>query len=75
MTINNIEVVFYTLAFIIPGFIFSATYNKFVPRKQSQQPLLQYLLFTCVNYSFNSIPIIHLIFNPTIKNSLIISWT
>ncbi len=54
MTITSFDVVFYTLAFIVPGFIWSGVIGGFVPRRADQKEfvLLRFLTFSCVNYAF-----------------------
>ena len=44
---------FYTLAFVVPGFILNNTVSTFVPPKsdQPQGALLRYLHFSCINYA------------------------
>lgn len=53
MTISNFDMLFYTLAFIVPGFIMSAVIAMFLPQKQEQfQTLfLRFLTFSCLNYA------------------------
>jgi len=36
MTITSFDVIFYTLAFIVPGFIWSGAIGGFVPRRADQ---------------------------------------
>ena len=52
MTINNFNILFYTLAFVIPGFIIDSIYRNYVPKKedQSQLALLKFLWYSCFNY-------------------------
>jgi hypothetical protein len=54
MTVTSFDVVFYTLAFIVPGFIWSAVIGGFVPRRADQKEvvLLRFLTFSCMNYAF-----------------------
>jgi hypothetical protein len=54
MTITSFDVIFYTLAFIVPGFIWSGVIGGFVPCRADQKEfvLLRFLTFSCVNYAF-----------------------
>lgn len=54
MTIDSFTTTFFTLAFLIPGFIFFIIYRKFVPAQSTlkESALLSFLLVTCVNYGF-----------------------
>ena len=54
MTVTSFDVVFYALAFIVPGFIWSAVIGGFVPRRADQKEVvfLRFLTFSCMNYAF-----------------------
>lgn len=53
MTISGSEMLFYTLAFLVPGFIMNFAYSMFVPQKTDlgQASMLRYLYFSCINYA------------------------
>lgn len=53
MTITGLDALFYTLAFVVPGFILQLTISTFVPRKAEQAELsfLRFLAFSCLNYA------------------------
>jgi hypothetical protein len=53
MTISGFEALFYTLAFVVPGFLLHSTIAVFVPRKaeQPQLSLLRFLSLSCANYA------------------------
>ncbi|MFA1822989.1 DUF6338 family protein [Virgibacillus oceani] len=52
MTIENFDVLFYTLIFVVPGFIIDSIYRVFVPQKDvtGQSILLRFLVFSTINY-------------------------
>jgi len=52
LTINNFNILFYTLAFVIPGFIIDSIYRNFVPKKedQGQLAILKFLWYSSLNY-------------------------
>jgi hypothetical protein len=54
MTIEGFEVLFYTLTFLVPGFVFHAVVSAFVPRRVEQEKitLLKFLTVSFVNYGF-----------------------
>lgn len=53
MTIAGFEMVFYTLSFVVPGFILYSVIASIVPRKTEEKELslLRYLILSCVNYA------------------------
>ncbi|MEW6203008.1 MAG: DUF6338 family protein [bacterium] len=53
MTINEFEIVFYTLAFIVPGFIFYSVIAAFIPQRVEVKEIsfLRFLTFSCSNYA------------------------
>jgi hypothetical protein len=53
MLLNGFDTLFYTLAFIVPGFVMQSTFSIFVPRKaeESQRSFLRFVYFSCINYS------------------------
>ena len=53
MTISGFDALFYTLAFLVPGFILQLTLSTFVPQKEEQTDLslLRFLALSCVNYA------------------------
>jgi hypothetical protein len=53
MTLDRLDVVFYTLAFVVPGFILHSTFAMFVPRRDERTDLtlLRYLTWTSLNYA------------------------
>jgi len=63
MTFEAFEAVFYTLAFLVPGFIVDSTLSMLVPRRAQQEKLflLRFLTFSCFNYALCSW-LIYLIF-------------
>ena len=52
MTIDSFNVLFYTLVFIVPGFILQSAYKLFIPSKAetTQLTFLQFLVSACINY-------------------------
>jgi hypothetical protein len=52
MQFSNLDAVIYAIAFLVPGFVWSATLSMMVPsRKPSQQiGFLNYLTLSCVNH-------------------------
>ncbi|MEK4222053.1 DUF6338 family protein [Bacillus sp. FSL W8-0116] len=53
MTINNLDILFYTLIFVVPGFIIDSIYRKCVPQRDItfHSVFLRFLLFSVINYS------------------------
>lgn len=53
MTVTSFEMVFYTLSFVVPGFILYSVIASIVPRKieEKEMSLLRYLILSCVNYA------------------------
>ena len=52
MTFDSFDTVFFTLAFLVPGFIWSSVISMLVPRKSRamQIRLLEFLTLSCVNH-------------------------
>lgn len=52
MTFSAFETVFYTVTFIVPGFVISAVLDAFVPpeKDRTARPWVKYLTFSCVNH-------------------------
>ncbi|HEY0323850.1 MAG TPA: DUF6338 family protein [Pyrinomonadaceae bacterium] len=63
MVLDSFEAFFYTLAFIVPGFILCTTRAAFVPERAEDTGLLflRFLTYSCVHYAFWSW-LIYLIF-------------
>lgn len=53
MTLNDSTVLFYTLAFIVPGFILDSVISSFVPQKDERLQILflRFLTLSCFNYA------------------------
>ena len=53
MTIDSLDVVFYTLSFVVPGFIWYSALVTVVPRKTEEKEIsfLRYLTLSCLNYA------------------------
>ncbi len=53
MTFGSLEVVFFTLAFVVPGFILDSMVSALLPRRVEDAKLflLRFLTFSCVNYA------------------------
>ena len=53
MTLNSFDILFYTLSFIVPGFILQSILSVFVPRKAvpTQISFLRFLTLSCFNYA------------------------
>lgn len=51
--IDGFEVVFYTLLFIVPGFILYVTFSMMIPNKSEdfQLTAIRFLTFSCINYA------------------------
>lgn len=51
--IDGFEVVFYTLLFIVPGFILYITFSMMIPSKSEdfQLTAIRFLTFSCINYA------------------------
>jgi hypothetical protein len=54
VAIDNVEIVFCTLAFVVPGFLVHRAMSAFVPLKAEhpQLSLLRFLALSCGNYGF-----------------------
>lgn len=54
MTITGFDMLFYTVGFLVPGFVWCSMVAMLVPQKgeQSQISFLRFLTFSCVNYAF-----------------------
>ena len=52
MSLGGFDALFYTLAFLVPGFVLYSTLSIFTPRKvePTQLSFLRFLTFSCVNY-------------------------
>lgn len=52
MTISGVDALFFTVAFLVPGFVWQAAMSAFVPRKSEdvQLSFLRFLSISCVNY-------------------------
>ncbi|HAF0292528.1 TPA: hypothetical protein G9C53_004922 [Salmonella enterica subsp. enterica serovar Typhimurium var. 5-] len=62
MTIESLEIVFYTLLFVVPGFITDSVYRYCYPQREDtgQYTIIRYLWFTFINYIL-WFPLIYLI--------------
>lgn len=51
--VNNSDMLFYTFAFVVPGFITHSIISMFMPQKSEQAPnsILRYLYFSSINYA------------------------
>ena len=80
MTFDSFDVIFYTLAFLVPGFILQSTISALVPQKgeDTQLTLLRFLTLSCINYALWSW-LIYLIFQAQFFLSslvwTVIAWT
>jgi len=54
MTFSSFEVVFFTAAFLVPGFVWSAVLSMLVPRRGvgAQVRFLEFLSLSCINHGF-----------------------
>lgn len=54
MTLAGLDVVLYTISFVVPGFVFYWILAAMIPVKQDKENilLLKYLTISCVNYAF-----------------------
>ncbi len=52
MSISGFDMLFYTLAFVVPGFILNNTVTIFIPQKSEQPQIafLKFIYFSCLNY-------------------------
>lgn len=52
-TLVGFDMLFYTLAFVVPGFILNNVVSTFIPPKseQPQVALLRYIYYSCLNYA------------------------
>ena len=52
-TIENIQVLFFTLAFVIPGFILQWVIRIFVPQRSedTSSAFLRFVTLSCLNYA------------------------
>ena len=52
MQFSNLEAVIYTIAFLVPGFVWSATLSMMVPLRKPPQytAFLNYLTLSCINH-------------------------
>jgi hypothetical protein len=53
MTLSGLDVLFFTVTFVVPGFVLSSVMSMFAPRKadEPQRALLRFLTFSCWNYA------------------------
>jgi len=53
MTFDSLDVVFFTLAFLVPGFIIESIVSALLPRKVEDNKLLflRFLTYSCVNHA------------------------
>lgn len=53
MTIENLDILFYTLIFVVPGFIIDSIYRICVPQEDAkgESVILRFLFFSTINYS------------------------
>ncbi|MBU9710879.1 DUF6338 family protein [Evansella tamaricis] len=53
MTIGNLDILLYTLIFVVPGFIIDSIYRFCVPQQEAkgESVLLRFLLFSTLNFS------------------------
>lgn len=63
MTFTNVDTIFYTLAFLVPGFIADAAIGVLVPRREGsgQVAVLRFLTLSCVNYGLWSWLIVYIV--------------
>src|ERR1700687_5546934 len=52
MTIANFDVVFFTVGFLVPGFVWSAVLSMLLPRRSACGDIrfLEFLTLSCINY-------------------------
>ncbi len=52
MTFDSFDAVFFTAAFLVPGFVWSAVLSMLVPRKSTaaQLRMMEFLTLSCINY-------------------------
>lgn len=53
MTITGFDMLFYTVGFVVPGFVWCSMVSMLIPQKgeQTQTSFLRFLTFSCVNYA------------------------
>ncbi|WP_219623298.1 DUF6338 family protein [Paenibacillus pasadenensis] len=53
MTLSSFDAVYYTFAFLVPGYLMFWVFSIFVPTRESQlqTAILRYLFFSCLNYA------------------------
>lgn len=75
MTLESSDVLFYTLAFLVPGFILQWTLSAFVSQKKedAQLLLLRFITLSCANYGLWSGVIFYLFRTDALKNHAIAS--
>ncbi len=56
MTVSNFDVVFYTISFLVPGFVMNSVISAFQPQKELEEKstLLKYLTLSSINYALCS---------------------
>ena len=52
MTLTSFDAVFFTVGFLVPGFIWSSVLSMLVPRRPSGKeiPWIEFLTFSCINH-------------------------
>jgi hypothetical protein len=52
MTIDSFDVLFFTVGFLVPGFVWSAVLSMLVPSRpqETETRFLSFLTFSCINY-------------------------
>lgn len=53
MTISNFEMAFYTISFLVPGFVMNSVISAFQPQKELKEKItfLRYLTLSSINYA------------------------
>jgi hypothetical protein len=57
MTITSVDAVFYTLMFVVPGFVGYSVFSILVPGRATDASLLRFFTFSCYNYALWAGPI------------------
>lgn len=57
--LTTLDAIYLALAFIVPGFVLSATRNQFIngQERQGGEQLIRFLTYSAINYAFFSVPI------------------
>src|SRR6266404_3303595 len=52
MTIGNFDLVFFTVSFLVPGFVWSSVLTMLLPRRQAGKEMrfLEFLTLSCINH-------------------------